>query len=424
MSENKAKKDDFSKARKKHKVRRAITSLLLAFAVLYLPVVLIASGGASAKISLLTTGAISDSIEAEGLILKQENELYLPFDGTYTKEVSEGERIPTGCTIATIVEDTYATKFKELDNLANEILLRKKEGGLSSGIFTRDLKNIEDQIGDTVEDLAFMVSTGKLENLEYYADQITKLESARDQIVSGSMSTDQYTEELENQYKVLQESLSGKVTEIKSSEPGYISFQTDGYEGVLTEEVIRGFSPEEVRTAIKQFNKQEPDYSGADPFAKLVTGNQYTLVTVLDEKDANRMRGLSIFELVIDEPDVSFTVNDVEFGETQDGKTVVYMGINKKLGELVASRRVNFNIKIFEYQGLMVPVKSLLNYEAYPIRTIELARVKDNWIEFIEVRVLAANQTHAIIEPVEGSLNLFDYYAVNPKKVEEGQVVR
>ena len=72
----------------------------------------------------------------------------------------------------------------------------------------------------------------------------------------------------------------------------------------------------------------------------------------------------------------------------------------------------------------MVPIRSLLNYDAYPIRQIELAKVKENWISFMPVRILASNGTHAIIEPLEGSLNLYDYYAVNPKRVEEGQVVR
>ena len=424
MSEKEVKKDDFSKVRKKHRVRRTIVSVLLAFLVLYLPIVLIASGGARAEISLLTTGSISDSIETEGIVLKQENLLYLPFDGTYTEAVSEGERIPAGYTIATIVEDAYATKLKELDNLANEILLRKKDGGLSSGIFTRDLKQIEEEIGDLIEEIASVVSTGRLDGLSYFEDEITRLESSRDEIVSGSMTTDQYTEDLERQYNVLNESLSGKATDIKSSEPGYISFDIDGYEGVMTEETIRGFSADEVKTTIKQFGKEAPEKINNAPFAKLVTGNFYTLVTVIDDKDADRMRGQAEFKLSFENPDLSFDVNDIEFGVSEGGKTVIYIKVNKKLGELASERRVSFRIQLYEYTGLMVPVRSLLNYEAYPIREVELARVKDNWIEFIEVQVLVANKTHAIIRPKEGTMNLYDYYAVNPKRVTEGQVVR
>jgi len=424
MSERETKKDDLSIARKKHRTRRTISSLLLAFAVLYLPVVLIASGGARAEISLLTTGTISDSIKAEGLVLKEENRLYLPFDGTFTKSVTEGERVPAGFTIATIVEDAYAAKLKELDNLSNEILLRKKEGGLSSGIFTRDLKQIEEEISDNVGEIASLVATGRLDDLAYYEDEITRLESARDEIVSGSMTTDQYTEDLERQYNALNESLYGKVTEIKASEPGYISFEIDGYEDSITEEVLRSFSPEEVRTAIKQFSKESPDKSGNEPFAKLVTGNAYTLVTVIDEKEADRMKGLQSFVLNIEDPELSFSVNEVEYGAAQGGKTVIYIKVNKKLGELASARRISFDIQLYEYSGLMVPIRSLLNYEAYPIRQVELARVKDNWVQFINVEVLATNKTHAIIKPLEGTLNLFDYYAVNPRRVEEGQVVR
>ncbi|MBN1623135.1 MAG: hypothetical protein JXN10_06600 [Clostridia bacterium] len=424
MSDKETKKDDFSKIREKHRVRKTISSLLLAFAVLYLPIVLIASGGARAEISLLTIGTISDSIEAEGLLLKEENILFLPFEGTYTQSVSEGERIPAGSTIATVVEDAYASKLRELENLANEILLRKKEGGLSSGIFTRDLKQIEEELSDNIGEIASLVATGRLDDLAYFEEEITRLESARDEIVAGSMTTDQYTEDLQRQYDVLSVSLMGKVTEIKASQPGYISFEIDGYEGTMTEEIIRGFSAEEARMAIKQFGRDSSDDNTDSPFAKLITGNSYTLVAVIDDSDADRMRGFANFELTIEKPDLSFGTNEVEFGVSQGGKTVIYIKVNKKLGELASARRINFSIQLYEYSGLMVPIRSLLNYEAYPIREVELARVKDNWIQFMSVEVLAANKTHAIIRPVEETLNLFDYYAVNPKRVEEGQVVR
>ncbi len=424
MSDKETKKDDFTKVRKKHRVRKTVSSLLLSFAVLYIPIVLIASGGARAEISLLTSGTISDSIKAEGLLLKEEKALYLPFDGTYTQSVSEGERIPAGCTIATIVEAAYSLKLKEMENLANEILLRKKDGGLSSGIFTRDLNLIEEKISENIGALASLVSTGRLDDLAYFEEEILRLESARDEIVAGSMTTDQYTEDLERQYKVLSESLFGKVNEIKASEPGYISYEIDGYENTITEEILRGFTAEEVKAAIKQFGKESPDKQEKQPFAKLVTGNSYTLVTVVDDSDADRMRGLPEFQLNIDEPNLSFEINDVEFGVSQGGKTVLYIKVNKKLGELASARRISFSIELYEYSGLMVPLRSLLNYEAYPIREVELARVNDNWIQFIDVDVLAVSKTHAIIKPKDGTLNLFDYYAVNPKRVEEGQVVR
>jgi len=424
MSDKETKKDDLSKARKKHRVRKIISSLLLLFAVLYLPIILIASGGARAEISLLTVGTISDSIETEGLLLKEETKLYLPFEGTYTQMVTEGERIPAGFTIASVVEDAYASKLKELESLAAEILLRKKEGGISSGIFTRDLKQIEEEIGSNISEIVSLVSSGRLGDLSYFENEITRLESARDEILAGSLTTDQYTEDLERQYNALSESLYGKVREIKAPEPGYISFEIDGNEGVMTEEIMKGFSADEAKSAIRQFAGEGAGSQGSEPFAKLITGNSYTLVAVLDEKDADRMKGIGQFELEIEEPNLSFDVSNVEFGVSGGGRTVIYIEVNKKLGELAASRRISFSIRLYKYTGFMVPIRSLLNYEAYPIRQVELARVKDNWIQFTEVEVLAANKTHAIIKPVDGTLNLYDYYAVNPRRVEEGQVVR
>ena len=62
--------------------------------------------------------------------------------------------------------------------------------------------------------------------------------------------------------------------------------------------------------------------------------------------------------------------------------------------------------------------------DAYPIRQVELAKVQDNWVHFIVVDVIAEGGGNAIISSPDGDLNLFDYYVVRPKKVEEGQVVK
>jgi hypothetical protein len=62
--------------------------------------------------------------------------------------------------------------------------------------------------------------------------------------------------------------------------------------------------------------------------------------------------------------------------------------------------------------------------DAYPIRQVEIAKVQDNWVHFIEVKVIAEGGGNVIIESPDGELNLFDYYILRPKRVEEGQVVK
>ena len=422
-SKTKTKTKDFKKIKKRKRIIKYLYLVLLLFLVLYVPGILLASGGAGADIAIIGNGSIIDSMEAEGLVVRDEKIFTMPFDGIYLKEASEGERIPAGYKIASVVDETFESKFKEIEALEAEILSRKKNGDINSGIFTKDLLQIEERIKAGVQEIASMVSMGSLENLQSVINEIDNYSEYRDEIVSGSSSPDAYTGELEAQYKILEQSLSDKVANIYSVEPGYISYWIDGYEGTYNTVNIINYSPDEIKEAIRQGQDQQTAESN-DAFSRLSTGNYFTIVFVLDENDADKLKSRGNAKLVIDEMGIEFDVDIIEFGTETDGKVCVYFKTNKKLNELASVRTVNAEIVFYEYTGLIVPVKSLVNMDAYPIRVVELAKVQDNWVRFIEVEVIAEDGGNAIIASPGGELNLFDYYVLRPKRVEEGQVVR
>ncbi len=421
--ESKTKTKDFKKIKKRKRIIKYLYLVFLLFLILYVPGVLLASGGAGADVAIIGNGSIIDSIKAEGLVVRDDKLFAMPFDGIYMKEASEGERIPAGYRVASIVDETFESKFRELEALEAEILSRKKDGDINSGIFTKDLLQVEERIKSGVQEIASMVSEGSLENLQSIISEIDNYSKYRDEIVSGSSSSDAYTGELEVQYKILEQSLEDKVVNIYSDKPGYISYWIDGYEETYNTINIINSGPEEIKEAIRQGGDRQTAESGG-AFARLSTGNYFTIVFVLNESDADKLKVRNSAKLVISEMGIEFNVDVIEFGAETDGKVCVYFKTNKKLNELASVRTVNAEIVFYEYTGLIVPVKSLLNMDAYPIRKIELAKVQDNWVHFIEVDVIAEDGGNAIILSPGGELNLFDYYVLRPKSVEEGQVVK
>ncbi|MFO7611054.1 MAG: HlyD family efflux transporter periplasmic adaptor subunit [Clostridia bacterium] len=415
---------DLTKIKKRRKIRKIIYLALLGFLLLYVPAILLASNGARAELAIIGNGSISDSIKAEGLVLKEELVFTLPFDGVFTKEASEGERVPAGYKIASVVDEIYAVKFREMEELADEILSRKKNGDINSGIFTRDLKLIEDRIRDKVREMAVIVSTGSLAGIAELQEEIEAYSADRDAIISGSSTEDAYTGDLENRYNILRQSLADKMAGIYTDRPGYISYAADGLEGIFAPGTVFEYTVPELKAAIKNTGGAAQAKDLGNAFARLVTGNFYTLAFVLDEKDADKLKARGSATLTIEEMGIEFMVDDIEYGDEDDGKVCVFMKTNKKLGELASARKIKAEIVFYKYTGLMVPVKSLLNMDAYPIREVEIAKVSDNWIKFITVEVVASNGSYAIIRNPAGELNLYDSYAVRPKKVEEGQVVK
>lgn len=423
MPEKESKTKDFKKIKKRKKIIKYLYLAFLLFLILYVPGILLASEGAGADIAIIGSGKIIDSIEAKGLVVRNDIIIPMPIEGVFIKEAGEGERIPAGYKIASVVEKNFEIKLKEMETLENEILSRKKNGEINSGIFTKDLILVEERIKTGIQEIASMVSSGSLENLQQIVNEINNYSHYRDEIVSGSSTTDAYTEELEAQYKILKQSLANKVKTIYTSEPGYISYWVDGYEETLNPESISELSPDELKEAIRKgSNQEEAESKGA--IARLSTGNYFTIAFVLDEKDAEKLKTKGNAKLSIPEMDIEFSVSIIEFGLKMNGKVCVFFKTNKKLNELASVRTISAEIVFYEYSGLIVPVKSLLNIEAYPIRQVEIAKVQDNWVRFIVVDVIAQGGGNAIISNPDGELNLFDYYAVRPKRVIEGQVVK
>ncbi len=423
MPERENKTKDLEKIRKRRKVVKYLYLAFLLFLVLYVPGVLLASGGAGADLAIIGNGTIIDFIEAEGLVVRDDKIFDMPFDGVFIKEADEGERIPAGYKIASIVDQTFESTFTKMVSLDNEILARKKDGDINSGIFTKDLLHIEKKIQTGIQEIALMIATGSLENLQSIMIEINNYSTYRDEIISGSSSSDAYTEDLEAQKEILQQSLSGKVVSKYSIEPGYISYRVDGYEDIYNTENIVEFTPEEIREAVERGGNIESDETG-EIFARLSTGNYFTIAFVLDEDEAERLKSSGNAKLYIDELGIQFYVNKIEFGVESDGKVCVFFQTNKKLNELASVRTVKARIIFYEFSGLMVPVKSLVNMDAHPIRQVELAMLQDNWVHFIEVEVIAKDNSNAIITSPGGGLSLFDYYVLKPKKVQEGQVVK
>jgi hypothetical protein len=423
MPDKEEKTRDFKKIKKRKRIMKYIYLVFLLFLVLYVPGILLASGGAGADIAIIGNGTIIDSIKAEGLVVRDDNLFSMPFSGVYLKEASEGERIPAGFKIASIVEENFKGKFRELEALEAEILSRKKDGDINSGIFTKDLLQVEEHIKAGVQDIALMVSKGSLENLQSVIKEIENYSDYRDEIISGSSSPDAYTEELERQYEVLEQSLSGKITELYTNAPGYISYWVDGFEDVYNTRNIGGIGTDALKEAIRQGGDRESAESGG-AFARLSTGNYYTIAFVLDKKDSQKLIDRGTAKLVIDDMGIEFKVDIIEFGEENDDEVCVFFKTNSKLNELASVRTISAEIIFYEYTGLIVPKKSLVNMDAYPVRQVELAKVQDNWVRFIEVKVIAEGGGNVIIESPDGELNLFDYYVLRPKRVEEGQVVK
>ncbi len=427
MPEKTYKRKDMTKYIKRKKIKKIISSIAIIFLCLYIPIIIILATSSRADLAMIHNGLLKDSFKADGIIFKEEQLYYAQFDGLFAKGANEGERVPAGYPIASIVQKDYIDLFTQLENLQEEIYLRKQNGDINSGIFTRDLKDIEEQIKVNIISITKNVNNLQLENINGYLEQIARYHELRNEIVSGLSSHDIYVEDLEKQAKLLEDSFASQISTIETISPGIVTYMIDGLEELYRIDRISDSSIDSFTQLLSNDYKLTPQQNnivGGEPFVKMVYGNSFYIGFIVDVAQVAKLIQKDQVEITINYPYMTITAKNMIIKEQNDKEALVFFEIDRGLNELVSTRKVNCEIIYSEYYGLKVPLNSLLNLQAYPYQPITLGLVKENWVSFIEVDIIVSDQTYAIIESKDKKISLYDFYVQKPKRVEEGQIVR
>ncbi len=421
------KRKDMTKYIKRRKAKKIISSIAIIFLCLYIPIIIILATSSKADLAMIHNGLLKDSYKVEGIFFKEEQLYYAQFDGVFAKGANEGERVPAGYSIASIVQKDYVDLFTQLENLQEEIYLRKQNGEINSGIFTRDLKDIEEQIKVNIISITKNVNDFQLGNISGYLEQIARYHELRNEIISGLSSHDIYVEDLEKQAKLLEDSFANQISTIETVSPGIVTYMIDGLESLFNIDRVSSSTIDSFSQLLSNDYSKTPQLNNivsGEPFVKMVYGNSFYIGFIVDVEQVYKLIEKEQVKIAINYPYMTVTAKNMIISEQNDKEALVFFEIDSGLNELVSTRKVTCEIIYSEYYGLKVPLSSLSNLEAYPYQNITLGLVKENWVSFIDVDIVVSDQTYAIIESKDKKISLYDFYVQKPNRVEEGQIVR
>jgi len=427
MPEQANKRKDIKKYIRRKKIRKVISFIIVTFLCIYIPTVIILATSSKPNLDMIKNGEIKDYIKADGIVLKEEQVYYSQFKGVFAKGAIEGEKVPAGYTIATIVNEDYMDLFNQLENLKKEILIRKQSGEINSGIFTRDLKDIEDNIKKSVSEITKDIYSNKTNDISTHLEQISQYQIFRNKIISGLSSDDIYIGDLEKQLKQLENSFIEQIYEVKTIKPGFVTYNIDGleeqykYSDVLTYSIVQ--FKELLDKKIEKSNENNM-LDTSTPFVKMVYGNSYYIGFILQNNDITRLKGTDNIYLDIKNPTISIKVKNIIYGSSDDQNTCVFFEVDSKLNELSSIRKITADIILSEHHGLKVQLSALKNYKIYPYNNVQIGLVNNNWVNFVDVDIIVSDETYAIIENKDQKIGLYDYYVLKPNKVTEGQIVK
>jgi len=435
ISEGKASERKIKEDKVKGRIKLGGVVLLL-FLILYIPSFIFWIYGRNISVDIMRMGEIEESITTDALIVRNETVVYSPADGVIIKNIEEGEKIKSGSTIATVLNKGSEKLLDDLKALDLRIIEAQREKAKNDGFFSNDIKSIDEKIEEKLMNVMTLANSNSLSEVKSIKEDIDELIQKKATITGDLSISDAHISSLKAEKQVIQEGINQNKSSITSDISGIISYVVDGCESFLNEEAIGHLTPKDIKNIKPQINSRKVDDLAVEynkPVVKVISGIDYYIVFAVDEKEAMD------FDV---EDNLKIRINDINKvidgtvmykSDEMDGKFIIAVKTDKAMSDTATLRNINVDLIKNYYSGLVVPLKSLVDIDTATM-TAKIGLVRAQRAEFVPVKIVGKNNEFAIIDNVDKSyygddnsrhpsISLYSSYIVNPKNIEEGQIV-
>lgn len=333
-----------------------VTSLLVFIALAaYLTVYIAQRAMNPVRTSLTVTATMSDSAPMSGLVIR--DELLINSQDQYVAvTAADGAKVAAGETVAVAYSDQEALeRASRLSALEREI--DDVSAALSQAGDVQVEGNREQSIYSAIIGLSSSLRSGDLTDMDSRSSALASLLFPSD---SGATATEEYLQQLQNEYDELRRTSSGDTSPISVSQSGTFSSVVDGFEGV-SPAYAQNLSPSELRELIAADRVIEEGSLG-----KLITSYNWYYAAILPREYArNMLAGETDVQLSFGRYYSGNLSATVEFvGKAEGDSQLVIFRIEKGMTDMLTVRAVSAELIYEEYTGLRVPLKGLYRYYA------------------------------------------------------------
>lgn len=347
----------------------------------------------SKKMEILYADEYKKTYETEAIIIK--NELIMNLKDKIDFSVREGERV----SINKVISDSKNVTFSEYYNREIDMVnwLLDNEAYREKNLFDKDITAIDQQIEEIEKDLKWAENFKNEDKIKNLKKQKEKLIEKREYIIKSFQYIGTSKEdlvELKDKYSQMKDSTGSSITlkKLNFQFPGYIYFQSDGYENLLNTNILEYLTPEFLRN-IDKYNKANNNTYAQT--VRVVDGSYYYLGIVVpkDEVLVQQERVLerkdeimkSIETNVLNEyyrylnrrVDVLRTLPKInfEYEKTQNSGYIIDIreyGEEKILlieckddidSKILSERNITMNLFTYSQYGYLIPSKSIVKVE-------------------------------------------------------------
>jgi len=296
---------------------------------------------------------VEEGAELNGYVVRQEKVLSDDASGLLRLERREGERVSAGGTIATVYADQASLdRQKELESLSAQI--EQLEYVATSMLSMEAAEKLDREISGAIVAYRSALAEDRLDTAEEYGQQLRALILKRDYSYTGTENLEAQLEQLNERKDELQNQAASSVRRIKSPDSGLYSAVVDGFENVLTPEILTELMPSDLA-------KLEADDSTRSRAGKLVLGDEWYYVASMQDGDVSALaeagnRAVLRFGKGIDR-DLAVEVATVS--DAEDGQRVVVFRSREHLAMLTLLRGQSAKLVWNTISGIRVPNAAL-----------------------------------------------------------------
>ena len=297
---------------------------------------------------------VNDSIFADGWFFRDETTITGGTGESIKHIVYSGERVQQNAALAVVYADEQALMLsRELDPLENRIALL--DTALQSATDGADAAKIDQMIILQLQQMAAQAKSGTGSALSTASNTLRTLVLRREAGNADSAAITAERDVLLLEQSSLNAQLAGHTTQLTAPTSGYFSEVVDGYEDILTLDVLEDLTTEQFHE-LTGSNPQKDDAS----LGKMIEGFSWYLVSEITTEHASRFyEGQSLrVNFTQASLETPVTVHAVLKERGADTALLVLEGTEFN-SEMVSMRQQPVEIILATYTGLKVPKKAV-----------------------------------------------------------------
>ncbi|MGN8896756.1 HlyD family efflux transporter periplasmic adaptor subunit [Flavonifractor sp. HCP28S3_F3] len=384
---------------------------------------------------------VDDSVEITGFLVREEQVL-ANTGGVVELIPQEGEKVAKGGTVALLYQNSSGLEQKQqLQQLQLEkeqleyALERSDVGGGDSG-------QLSQQVLDAIVSLRASVAEGDLTGLESQALELKSLIYKREYAYTdteeeggdSTASIQAALDSVNSQISALSAQAAQSTSRITASQSGTFSGYVDGYESLLTPDMLGTITPSQLTQLAKDRPQEDTTAVG-----KLITDTTWYFACALSEEDAERLvegRKVTVRFSRDWSGEVSMTIERV--GDPENGQCAVVLSSDKYLADTTLLRRQTVELVFDSVTGVRVP-KEAIRVEQRTVTDEETGEESQASVtgvyalvgeqaEFKPVTILKQGDTFTLVEAADTSdrkgLRAGDIVIVAAEDLYDGKVIQ